>query len=73
MGAPDEPLTLGLQSLPYSLRSGQALSGAKGPPLCRFLLFQPLGQQNPEQRMIGNIALVRQGFEPDDESFGQAP
>jgi hypothetical protein len=44
MGAPDQPLTLSLQTLPHSLRSGQALSGAKGQQLCRFLLFQPLGQ-----------------------------
>jgi len=35
-------------------------------------LFQPLGQQNLEQRLIGNIALVRQDFEPGDESFGPA-
>jgi hypothetical protein len=51
---------------------GQALSGAKGPPLFRFLLFQPLGQQHLEQGLIGNIALVRQDFEPGDERFGQA-
>jgi|GEM_PF-6068455 hypothetical protein len=61
--APGQPLTVSLQSLPHSLRSGQALSGAKGQPLCRFLLFQPLGQQNLEQRLIGNLALVRQDFE----------
>jgi len=39
--------------------------------LCRFLLFQPLGQQNLEQRLIGNIALVRQDIEPGDQSFGK--
>jgi len=63
MSAPDQPLPLSLQSLPPSLRSGQALSGAKGPHMCCFLLFQPLGQQDLEQRLIGNIALVRQHFE----------
>ena len=72
MGAPSQPLSLTLQSLPHLLRSGQALSAAKGWHLCRFLLFQPLGQQNLEQRLIGYIALVRQDFQPGDESFGQA-
>jgi len=43
-----------------------------GEHLCRFLSVQPLGQQNLEQRSIGYIALVRQDFEPGDESFGQA-
>jgi hypothetical protein len=51
---------------------GQALSGAQGPHWCGFLFFPPLGQQNLEQRLIRNIALVRQDFEPGDESFGQA-
>ncbi len=72
MCAPDRPLTRTLQSLPHSLRSGHALSGATGQRLCRFLLFQPLGQQNLKQRLIGYIALVRQHFEPGDQSFGQA-
>jgi len=70
--APDQSLTLSLQSLPHSLCAGQALSAAKGPHLFCFLLFQPLGQQNLEQRLIGNIALVRQDFEPGEERFGQA-
>jgi len=57
MGAPDQPLTLGLQSLPHSLRSGQALSGAKGPHLCCFLLFQPLGQQVAQGPPSGPAAI----------------
>jgi len=72
VGAPDQPLALSLQRLPHSLRSELALSGAKGPHWCGFLFFQPLRQQDLEPRLIGNITLVRQHFEPGDARFGQA-
>jgi hypothetical protein len=73
MGASAQPLTLSLQSLPHSLRSGQALSEAKGRRLCRLLLFQTLGQQNLEQRLIGNIALARQDIEPVAHGLPSGP
>lgn len=36
-----------------------------------FFLFQPLGQKNLQQRLVGNITLVRQYLEPSDDRFRQ--
>jgi len=71
MGTPDQPLTLSRQSLPHSLRSGQALSRAKGPHLCCFLLFQPLRQQVAQGPPSGPAALpaARVLAAPQTEEF----
>jgi len=58
MCASNQPLTPSIRSLPYSLGSRRALSGAKDPHLFRFLWFQPLGQQNVEGK---TTLLVREG------------
>jgi hypothetical protein len=55
-----------------SSNMAHAVAPASGRHFCCFLLFQPLGQQNLEQRLIGNITLVGEHFEPGDERFRQA-